>query len=730
MATRLSVFGQAWTASCAWVLRSCGWLMVMVGWTIGGYAEPAATDIPRTWPQPYTVVKDDAAGRLTLSTPYYEMDHDLRRGGALARIALKHGKAPNLLLQPIATRVVTDTGVVLTDLEDVAPVVTHQQDGLNETAVVESVLSDDAGNASDFRLRTTWQYRWGYVKIRREFSAPAGSRVRELCPLVSALAPSLAHYGYRPGITEEEKAPPFAFGSNVWGRLLPDDPTQSALQTPFIPRSMIFMNPGVEGLEWFVSSDLAQWDLQVTGHRGEGRCLFERQANPDQLAWSIAAFSNAERAAELPVPCVFDFYLAVPLRDGRAHRPWLHTSFNRNRGAWVSTEEVRRWAEQGIQTAHCHNDGDYYGDGLFWRDGAYPPYPDMDRFDKVLTDCRQAGIRTATYFSNKELHPSTPEFQAHGEEWGRKDRAGNLQHNFYQADREFGAQMCLRSGWLDYLKLSIDRVLTNHPLDGVYYDWNVALLCSNPLHEHPQDRTLPAVGHWDMDEMLDLMEWTRRRVGRQGLVIVHNTTVPMYALENFADYVVATEWGYQKWTDRAPDLRDLPLETALAGAVPRGVISYGVLDANAPRRLHQLFASEALLNGMAPWPASEAALALNRLLQPVGQIESFRFADWRNAAVTLSDPRCAAALYSREGEAYLLLANLEGEAREVNCSVRPDLLPCPLARLTQATRLGHVAASSGTTVVSDRAMLDAEALADPGVTLTLPGDGVVLLHIQ
>ena len=43
--------------------------------------------------------------------------------------------------------------------------------------------------------------------------------------------------------------------------------------------------------------------------------------------------------------------------------------------------------------------------------------------------------------------------------------------------------MCLRSGWLEFLKLSIDRVLKNHPLDGVYYDWNVALFCCNPLHE-------------------------------------------------------------------------------------------------------------------------------------------------------------------------------------------------------------------------------------------------------
>ncbi len=133
-----------------------------------------------------------------------------------------------------------------------------------------------------------------------------------------------------------------------------------------------------------------------------------------------------------------------------------------------------------------------------------------------------------------------------------------------------GAQMCLRSGWMEFLKGSIDRVLKNHPLDGVYYDWNVALLCCNPLHEMGRDRAAPAQGHWDIDELLDLMEWTRNRVGPNGVVIVHNTTTPMFATENFADYVVATEWGYGKWTDRAPDLQDLPLEWSLVGAVPAG----------------------------------------------------------------------------------------------------------------------------------------------------------------
>jgi len=192
----------------------------------------------------------------------------------------------------------------------------------------------------------------------------------------------------------------------------------------------------------------------------------------------------------------------------------------------------------------------------------------MDGYDKVLKACHEAGIRTATYFSDKELHPSTKEFQEHGAEWGRMNRKGDLQHNFFRGKSEFGAQMCLRSGWGEFLKHSIDRVLQHHPLDGVYYDWNVALFCCNPRHEGKGTNAV-AQGHWDIDELLDLMEWTRQRVGPEGLVIVHNTTTPMFALENFANHIVATEWGYRKWTNQAPNLQDLPLEWSLAGARSR-----------------------------------------------------------------------------------------------------------------------------------------------------------------
>lgn len=697
-------------------------------------AGAAAAETPpagsgRTWPQAYTVERNEASGPLALRTPYYRIEHDLKKGGAIGRIALTQGKAGNLLVQPVETQVRDGAGAVWSDLNDSAPKVAHRREDLTEIVTVECELKSAGARPSGIRVKSTYRYRWGYVRVRKEFSVAAGLLAREVCAVRAVVAPSLTHYGYRDGRTEEQGAPPFSFGSNIWGKLRPGQNSDRPVRSPQVPRSVMLTDPGVEGLEWFASSDLAQWDLQLAGRRGQGQFVLQPSAAPAGVTLEIAPL-RSESGVALPATFAFDYYLAWPIRDGRAQKPWLHTTFNRNRGNWVSPEEIRRWADKGFQTVHCHNDGDYYGDGLFWRDGAYPPYPDMDGYDKVLAECRRLGIRTATYFSNKELHPSTEAFKKSGPAWGRTNRKGELRHNFYRKGSEFGAQMCLRSPWLECLKSSIDRVLKNHPLDGVYYDWNVSLLCYNAGHEGKAD---PAAGqgHWDMDELVDLMEWTRRRVGPGGLVIVHNTTTPMFVTENFSDYVVATEWGYGKWTDRAPDLQNLPLEWSLVGAVPRGVISYGVLSAKSPRRLHRLFAIQAMLGGVAPWPASPETFDLLPLLKPIGDVSTCRFADWRTQAVSLSDPHCAVAVYSRPGEAYILLANLESQAREVTCKVHPDKLPHALpAGLTAATIVQSAATSKPAGAKDGALKLDAGKLTADGVKITIPGDGLLLLHVR
>ena len=665
---------------------------------------------------------------LTLSTPYYTVQHDLKKGGAISSIRLAHGKVPNLLVRPFETHVQDAAGNVYSDLAEPAPRVTTCREGLNEIVTVESALRDAQGKSSDIRVKTVYEYRWGYMKVHKELTFRGRDfRAKDICPLSVVVAPSLSAYGYREGLTEQDGAPAFSFGSCHWGKLTADG--TPAIDTPYVPRYVMLADPGVEGLEWFVSSDLSQWHAQIAGKRGQGKSILRACAAPAGIEFSASPFCNGERPMLFPARLTFDYYFGLPLLEGHALRPWFHSSFNRNRGDWVSTDQVRRWAESGIQTVHCHNDGDYYDDGLFWRDGSYPPYPDMDKYDRVIADCHKVGIRVATYFSNKELHPSTVQFQQHGLEWGRMNRKGDLQHNFYKANSEFGAQMCLRSGWLDSLKASVDRVLTHHPLDGVYYDWNVALLCCNPRHER-LEAGQPAAGHWDIDELLNLMEWTRRRVGPHGLIIVHNTTTPMFATENFADDIVANEWGYGKWSGQGPSLRELPLEWSLVGARPRGVISYGQLDAQSPRRLHRLFALEALLAGVTPWPASPETFELFPVLKPIGVLESCRFADWRNDAVTVGGPRSASAIYSRPGESWLLLGNLNESAQDVRCVLHPTKLPYPLPSVTSATLLLPTNTSTNSSDKATPLALDAQQLTKDGVTVTIPPDSAVLLHVH
>lgn len=693
---------------------------------------PSQQHSPGCWPQEYSILQDDKSGFLTLSTPYYTVQHNLRKGGAISKIGYTHGRLDNLLVEPITTSVQDENGIVLRDLSDHDPRVAYAKNGKTATVTIDCNLVDNNG-VSGATVRTIYEYRWGYIKIHKEFYFPANSvRVKNLSILSTVLDPSLSDYGYREGATEQEGAEPFAFGICQWKKLKGATPSDQPLKTPHVPRYLVFANHGIEGIEWFVSSDLSQWDLQLAGQRGKGLCKVNTSPDAAGISVLVCPLNVPQEAVALKGVYRFDYYIGMPILEGHANRPWLHSSFNRNRGDWVSEEAVKGWSQSGIRTVHCHNDGDYYEDGSFWRDGSYPPYPpeDMRKFDKVIEACHRCGIRVATYFSNKELHSSTEEFQQHGQDWARKDNNGNISRNYFRAGSEFGVQMCLKSGWLEFFKFSVDRVLQNHELDGVYYDWNAALLCSNPAHVAEGSGTsagnaggglAPSLAcHWDMDELIELMEWTRQRVGPDGLIIVHNTRVPMFVVENFANYVVGMEWGYQKWTDSAPKLQELPLEWDFAGARCRGVIGYGIIDQNAPRRLHKLLALEALLTGVAPWPASPEAIELYKILEPLGDIEQYKFEDWRNKAVTLDGEDCASAIYSSSREAYILVSNFDIEPKKATFTIDLRRLPCPLSSV-----------SSCKIVSTDKSVnLDVGKLTGDGEEISLPPDGAVLVHIK
>ena len=705
------------------------------------------------WPQGYSVHRDDIAGILVLSTSYYTFQHDLKRGGAITKISLTYGKAENLLLRPMETRVrlmkelktdksgrwrrVRDT---YSDIYDSSPSVLHAKSGQTEIVTVESALLDNEGKDSGVIVKTTYRYRWGYIKIHKEFiAAKEPVKVRNMCVLNTMVDPSLVDYGYRPSVSEEMGNSPHSWQNGQirrWGKIRPGTHFDLPFRTRYVPRYLVLANHGVEGIEWFMSDDLSQWDYQVSGQPGTGYCELRPSTNPLGIAVSIyplnlSASFNLPRGGfvELKESYKFDYYIGVPILEGHTYNPWLNKSYRVNKGNWVSEEEIKKNADDGIVTMHLHNDGDSNRDGLFWRDGSYPPYPpeEMKKMDKVIETIHKHGMKTAPYFSNHELHQSTEEFKKFGEEWGRKpDDQGNLRPNYY-----YGAHMCLKSGWLDFFKFSVDRVLKNHDFDGVYYDWNIAMFCNNPLHvgktsnQVSGERGLGAhalspTGHWDIDELIDLAEWTRERVGHDGIVILHNTLVPMFTTENFANYVVGMEFSYGRLSVSVPRPHELPLEWNFVNARPRAVIGYGTIARGAPKRIFQLHAITTLMTGVAPWPASDEAIELYNILKPLGDLEQYKFENWRNKAVKLDDRDCISAVYSSPGEAYILLANLEPELKKVRCVIKPENLPYPLSSVLSAEILSQDKSIS----------LDANKLTIGGEEINIPADDAVLIHIK
>ncbi|MGO8926650.1 MAG: hypothetical protein ACLQU3_07170 [Limisphaerales bacterium] len=128
--------------------------------------------------------------------------------------------------------------------------------------------------------------------------------------------------------------------------------------------------------------------------------------------------------------------------------------------------------------------------------------------------------------------------------------------------------------------------------------------------------------------------------------------------------------------------------------------------------------------------ASPETFELFTVLSPIGTLGTCRFADWRNQAVTIRGARSASAIYSRPDESWLVLANLDEATQEVSCVLHPDKLSHPLSSVTTATLLPS---SNASTNSSDKAVphpLNAQQLTGGGVTLTIPPDSAVLLHVR
>jgi hypothetical protein len=570
--------------------------------------------------------------RVKATSPYWRLEFDLRRGGALDTIVFYHGSGRNLLVAPLRTHV-----DAWADIQASRVQFREESGRLEFTAVSGPVEFRTAWTLSDYTVRA--DHTLTLASDLMMTSVGVGS---------AAIRRELNEFGLRAGPADDpdrRKQAPASFGK-----------AESLLfQEHHAPVWLLFFHRNVEGFDLTTASDLAAWESGLTGRTGRGR--YAARVTPDGA--SIRIIREPLRSAQ-PVRVAkgsytFSYYLGLPRIVEKADRRWRHLSFGNH--PWPSDAEIARWAEAGVNLVRLHND--YAEDGNFWHDGAWPPYDKkgMAEMRRVIAACRRHRIRVVPYFSLHEFHPEAPGYRDREQEWKRStDQAGTVFHNLTR-NGEYGAQMCPQSGWAERRKSDIERAYRELGFDGLYYDWVMTLACNNKGHNEKL--------HLGTDGVLDLLAWSRRLIGPQGALILHlYGRMPSIVFENHADLVVNME--EISGAESLMRMGDTPIVTVLAESIPRSPCPSYRRDRSLERNRNNI--AQLVVQGMFPWSGGaggevyEETLKLFRAFQPYA-LENFRFRDAFSGAVRTNWEDVYGAVYEGSDQSLVVISNTSSEPR-------------------------------------------------------------------
>jgi hypothetical protein len=591
--------------------------------------------------------------RVKVTTDYWRLEFDLRSGGALDTIVFPHGPGKNLLKKPFRAHVdeLSDWNAVETALES-------SQEGDVVRLVFSGTMAAIGRVPGPVGFESVWTLSPVVVRADCTLKFAEHMTASSVGVASTALRSDLNEFSVLSGLIEG--ADRFGGVSERTGRV--ETSGTRLISEQHIPLRLLFFRRGVEGLDFNPASDLATWESGLAGRSGLG----EFSASLAEAGKAIRIRQEPLRAAA-PVRIrkgnyTFSYYLGLPRIVEKTNRKWRHLSFGNH--PWPSDEEIRRWAENGVNLVRLHND--YSDDGVFWRDGAWPPYDDrgMAEVRRVVATCHRHKIQVVPYFSVYEFHPEAQGFAENVERWKRSaDPAGTVLHNRVR-NGEYGAQMCPVSGWLDKRKRDVERTYRELGVDGIYYDWVESLPCNNKAHAGGP--------HTGMDGVIDLLAWTRRLIGPGGVLFLHSGIgVTPIAFENFGDVLITMEDLARK--QEMLRLQDIPITGFLGEDAPRVPCPSYRTDLNMERNQNNIAVWVAL--GIFPmWratgpstattggPGYDLTLKLFRTFQPY-KLENYRLYHALSGAVRTGWEDVYGAVYASPEKALVVLSNANGGRR-------------------------------------------------------------------
>ena len=481
---------------------------------------------------------DDAADTIRVISDHWEIEHLKRAGGAWNSLVFTHGSKKNMLRGPAssAVRLVRsdplseDPQGYYAESNDSSARVSVEQgaDGCM-SVIAEGTYRNVNGDAVPvgFRRRTDYCAHgiiWTTLQIMSDCGCPGAVEVRGLgLPLRAGLTHAFARFH-----------PTQAGSSDLLGGRTWLDLARGAQSTPFLsrftPLQLSCFERGVEGLEIFPGSELAQWDCSFKPDAGLGNFSIGHDAHGTSI--ELDPYCLAFRRVKIRLQGTVTLRLGMALSEVKPRA----AAAKAVRHVFISTPhttdaQIEQLAAEGVELV-CFRD-DYRDGGAFWRNGAVAPYnaEGMAALHALIESCHRCSIQIVPYIATHELHPATHAYDVHARDWMHSAaRSLDVIHT-WSGQGELGGLMCLRSGWLDYRKKTIDAILNNLPWDGLCLDWPSPTPCCHPGHASGSF-------HSDVEELIDLLSYCRQRVGENGALAFLASNDSSILAANLADHIL------------------------------------------------------------------------------------------------------------------------------------------------------------------------------------------------
>ncbi len=671
----------------------------------------------------------EKADAIIIRSPWWQVQHRRGYGGCFCSIRFTHGSGKNLLSSPVTSAIRLNTLLGLRDPEtpifpiyhehfDSRASVTVKQSPDCVAVIAEGTYRDEKGADVGVRFRHRYEYRqWGLVTTELEIIPDKA--------LEGVLEVSVVNMALRPGLTHAYVRQHPATNPNVdlrggfeWHPLQ----GKPVFRGRYCPIHIVCFEKGVEGIEMFPTSDLAEWDTGLSPSEGLGLYVVSGGGpRPTTVLFNPYAigFRRVPITIDKPIRFRLNFGLPSIKPADTTAIPYFHMGAD---SRWPSDDDLVRASKAGVKLIRFHND--YREDGPFWHDGAYPPYDagGMHELRRIINTSHHLGMKIVPYISVKELHPDAPGYQEHANEWAQVPAPTVRDIHTWYYTGEFGRLMCLQSGWLERRKRDVDTILSDLDWDGLYFDWTKPLPCCHEKH-------LPGRYHTDTDAYLEFLFYCRQRVGPKGIMFLHLSGYPYMIAENLSDVTFI----YEDVGNFFPAPNDYPVHCRFVPIVSRYLATGAAGGSVDARRLIM----GSLLNGQPTACHLDGGygeeLLVEQTLFANEDLSQFRLCRCEEKPVETGRENVYASIWHNQGRAMIYLANFSDKSSRGTMRFDPAAFGFKNARSISSWRMqtsGRAKSSIPSAEESPRASLVPRSLKTTGLPYSLGPWGSAMVHLS